>query len=446
MSPIASSLARRLGGELPPSPRHPAIVQTVGGRRWPYSYLEHCQSACGDRFTLYPLDREPMVFLADPHDIRAVLTGDATELHPGAGGEVIAPLIGDRSFMLLEEDEHVWGRKTITPAFHRRTVTEQTAALSDVVERSVASWPLQQPIALHPHIRSLTLTVILRIIFSDHDTELAELHGRLVRMLTVSDSLLLQGPRLRYIPCWRGTWRRFLEQRATVDELIHRLIRLRRSDGVGERGDLLDLLLTAKNRDGSPMSEQQIRDNLMSMILAGHETTTGELAWAFQLLAHNPRVQRRLIEELDSDQDEDYLTATIHETLRRKPVFVFTIPRNVVAPIEIGGWTYRPPVQLAACTYLLHHRPELYPEPHTFRPERFMGASAQPRTWLPWGGGRKHCLGRHFAMLEVKTVLRHVLATRTVWPASSRIERPRWRSAILIPSAGGRVVLRAREG
>jgi cytochrome P450 len=386
-----------------------------------------------------------MVFLADPLDIRAVLTGDPAELHPGAGGEVIAPLIGDRSFMLLEEDEHIWGRKTINPAFHKRMVTQQTAALSDVVERAVASWPLVQPIALHPHIRSLTLTVILRIIFTDQNTTLSELHQRLVRMLTVSDSLLLQGPRLRHVPCWRGMWRRFLAQRAEVDKLIHRLVHARRSNGAGERGDLLDLLLTAANQDGSPMSEQQIRDNLMSMILAGHETTTGELAWAFQLLAHNPRVQRRLVDELDSDPDTTYLTATVHETLRRKPVFVFAIPRNVVAPIEIGGFTYRPRVQLAACTYLLHHNPDLYPQPQEFRPERFVGASAQPRTWLPWGGGRKHCLGRHFAMLEVQTVLRHVLANRTVQPASSQIERPRWRSAILVPSAGGRVVLQARE-
>jgi cytochrome P450 len=440
----SSSIAIRLKGGLPPSPRHPAIVQTVGGRRWPYSYLEHCQAMCGDRFTLYPLDREPMVFLADPQDIRAVLTGDCAELHPGAGGEVIAPLIGDRSFMLLEEDEHVSGRRAINPAFHKRMVAEQTLALSDVVERTVASWPLGRPIALHPHIRSLTLTVILRIVFSDQDTELVELHTRLVRMLTVSDSLLLQGPRLRHIPCWRGRWRRFLAERAAVDELIHRLVHVRRSAGSGDRGDLLDLLLAAENHDGSPMSEQQIRDNLMSMILAGHETTTGELAWAFQLLAHNPQVQRRLAEELDSDRDEDYLTATVHETLRRKPVFVFAIPRNVVAPIEIGGFTYRPRVQLAACTYLLHHNPDLYPQPHEFRPERFLGAYSQPRTWLPWGGGRKHCLGRHFAMLEVKTVLRHVLATRTVLRASSRIERPRWRSAILVPSNGGLVRLRAR--
>ncbi len=194
------------------------------------------------------------------------------------------------------------------------------------------------------------------------------------------------------------------------------------------------------------MSEEQIRDNLMAMILAGHETTTGELAWAFQLLAHNPEVQRRLAEELDSGTGEDYLTATVHETLRHRPVFLFAIPRAVVKPIEIGGWTYRPPAHLAACTYLMHHNPELYPNPHQFRPERFLDETQQPRTWLPWGGGRKHCLGRHFALLEVQTILRHVLSTRAVGPASRQMERPRWRSAILVPRAGGRVILSGREG
>jgi cytochrome P450 len=445
VSPIATtSLARRLKGGLPPSPRHPATVQTVGGRRWPYRYLEHCQKACGDSFTLYPLDRPPMVFLSDPQDIRAVLA-DAAELHPGAGGRVIAPLIGDRSFMLLEEQQHICGRRAINPAFHKRMVAEQSATLSAVVERAVASWPLEQAIALLPRIRALTLEVVLRIIFSDQDTMLVELHQRLARMSSVSDSLLLQGPRLRHIPLWRGMWRRFLKQRAEVDELVHRLIEARRSRDAGSHGDLLDMLLAAENHDGSPMSTSQIRDNLMSMILAGHETTTGELAWAFQLLAYNPGVQQRLIEELDCDPDTAYLTATVHETLRHKPVFVFAIPRNVVAPIEISGFTYRPPVQLAACTYLLHHKPELYPQPHEFRPERFLGSGAQTRTWLPWGGGRKHCLGRHFAMIEVQTILRHVLSTRTVLPAASQIERPRWRSAILIPGAGGQAVLRARQ-
>lgn len=265
-------------------------------------------------------------------------------------------------------------------------------------------------------------------------------------MLAVSDTLLLQGPRLRRFPGWRRVWRRFLTRRAEVDAIISQLVRDRRDSTIasGPR-DLLDMLLVAENKDTSPMPDSQIRDNLMSMLTAGHETTTGELAWAFQLLAHHPQIQERLREELVSTGGgKEYLTATVHETMRRRPVFVFTIPRQVAAPVQIGKWSYPPQVQLAACTYLLHHQPDLYPDPHAFRPERFIGAAAQSRTWLPWGGGPKHCLGRHFAMAEVKTILRHTLTTMVVSPASRQIERPRWRSAILVPAQGGRVILRRR--
>jgi cytochrome P450 len=239
-----------------------------------------------------------------------------------------------------------------------------------------------------------------------------------------------------------------VKRRAEVDEEIHDLVGRRRCEAEGQHGDLLDMLLSAQNPDGSAMSGREIRDNLMSMILAGHETTTGELAWAFQLLAYNPDVQERLIEELDSgtpDAGEEYLTATVHETLRHKPVFLFALPRMVVEPVEIGGWTYRPGIHLMGCTYLMHHNPELFPNPHRFRPERFIDEEHQPRTWLPWGGGRKHCLGRHFALMEVKAIIREVLRTRHVLPAGDRIERPRWRSAILVPHAGGRVILRERR-
>jgi hypothetical protein len=387
----------------------------------------------------------PFVFLSDPKDIQAVLTADPAELHPGAGAATIAPLIGERSFMLLEEEEHICGRRAITPAFHRRMVEGQAAIPGDVVEREVASWPLDCALALHPRVRSLTLRVILRRIFSDQDRALEPLHAQLMDMLSVTASFLLQEPKLRHLPGWRGKWRRFVKQRAAADELIYALVRERRAQEGGQTADLLDMLLLAENPDGSAMSERQIRDNLMSMILAGHETTTGELSWAFQLLAHNPHVQDRLIEEIDGGCGEEYLTATVNETLRRKPVFPFTIPRKVVKPTEIGDWTYRPPAQLAGCTYLMHHNPELYPDPHSFRPERFIEEAPRPRTWLPWGGGRKHCLGRHFALLEVRTILREVLSKRRVLPAADRIERPQWRSAILVPHAGGRVILRARR-
>jgi tetraprenyl-beta-curcumene synthase len=446
MSPIArSSILRRLKHDLPPSPPHPAIAQTVAGRWSPYGYVEHCQAACGDRFTLYPLSMPPHVFFADPKDIQTILTADAATLHPGAAGAIVSPVVGERSFMLLEEDEHLWGRRAITPAFHRRLIDTQTAVVAEVVARSVASWPLQTPVALDPHIRALTLAVILQLIFSDADIELAALHARLMPMLAVTDSLLLQGPALRHIPGWRGTWRTFVRQRAGVDEMVQRLVHERGASSVADRpGDLLDMLLAAENPDGSPMSERQVRDNLMSVILAGYETTTGQVAWAFQLLAHNPRVQSRLIEELDGDGGEEYLTATVYETLRHKPVFLFASPRQAAKPVQFGDLTCRPPVRLVACTYLMHHNPDLYPDPHTFRPERFLDP-AQSRAWLPWGGGRKHCPGRHLAILEVATILRHVLSTTAVLPASEQIERPRWRGAILVPSAGGKVVLRDRR-
>jgi cytochrome P450 len=285
----------------------------------------------------------------------------------------------------------------------------------------------------------------LRAIFSDQDSALLPLHEHVMQMLTVTVSMVLQEPKLRRLPGWHRTWSKFVEQRAEIDRLIYRLMTQRRGEGEPHRGDLLDMLLAAAQTNDPPTSDREIRDNLMSMIVAGHETTTGELAWAFQLLAHNPRVQDRLIEEIDSGADEEYLTATVHETLRRKPVFLFSIPRKVIAPVEIGGWTYRPPVHLAACTYLMHHNPELYPSPHQFRPERFIDEEQQPRTWLPWGGGRKHCLGRHFALMEVKAIIREVLSNRRVLPASERIERPRWRSAILVPRDGGRVILRERR-
>lgn len=433
---------RRRAMELPPSPKHPRIVQTLGGRWLPYGYLAHCQKTCGDRFTLYPVDMPPIVFLTDPHDIREVLTGDPVGLHPGAGAAIIAPLIGDQSFMLLEEGEHAYGRSVVSPAFHKRMVAQQTEALTGRVERAVASWPVNTPIPITSHIRSLTLEVILSLIFSESKGTLATLHERLNQMLAIGDTVLLQEPKLRYVPGWRRAWRRFMTHRRAVDRLIYGLVERRRSAG-SLQGDLLNLLLMAQDADGRGMTDEQIRDNLMSMILAGHETTTGELSWAFQLLAHNPTVQDRLVEELAADDKDEYLTATIHETMRHKPVFVFTIPREVTKPVEIGDWIYRPPVHLAACTYLMHHNPELYPEPHVFRPERFLGAAAQSRTWLPWGGGRKHCLGRHFAMLEVKAVIRQVLRTRRVLPVGERVERPRWRSAILVPSKGGRVILRA---
>jgi cytochrome P450 len=428
---------------LPPGVPLSSVVQTLIFWRWPHRYLEQCSARYGSRFTINPVGMEPMVFMSDPSDIRAIVTAPADTLHPGIGAAVIAPLVGKDSFMLIEEEQHMCGRKTILPAFHHKLIEGHARMVSDVVEGELETWPVDREFAIHPYLCALTLRVILKTIFGREDSRVAELHKRLLAMLSITASLALQEPQLRRLPGWHGSWRGLLAERSAVDGLMLSLIG-DRARGSPAEGGILAMLLGAENPDGSLMSTRQVRDNLMSIVLAGHETTAAELAWAFQLLVHNPRVLEKLIDELDGGDGEEYLTATIQEVLRHRPVFLFAIPRVVMRPIEIGGWTYPPKTQLLGCIYLVHHDPEIYPEPHEFRPERFLGASPSTYAWLPWGGGRKRCPGLHLAMLEMKTVLRTVLATMTVRPASSKIEHPRWRSVIVTPHAGSRVVLERR--
>jgi tetraprenyl-beta-curcumene synthase len=438
-------------GALPPGLPLPAAAQTFVIWKSPFTYLERCRHRYGSRFTINMTSHPPLVFLSDPDDIKAILTAPADVLHPGEGANTIEPLAGEESFMLCEKNEHLNGRRVILPAFHAQVVQQHAGMVAEVARREVASWPRDIPFALHPRLRALTLEVVLRTIFGASarptDRCLYALRDRLLAMLTVTGSAVFPEPLLRHGP-GRRIWERFLRARVEVDRLIYAIIEDRACAG-GCSGNLLDRLLRARNTDGSPMSLRQVRDNLMSVVLAGHETTASELAWAFQLLAHNPRVLEQLIGELDAggdgDAGEEYLTATIQEVLRHRPVFLFTIPRAVKRPIALGGWTYHPPAQLLGCIYLLHHDPTIYPEPQEFRPERFLGTGPSGYTWLPWGGGRKRCPGLHLAMLEMKTVLRTVLASMTVRPASSKIEQPRWRSVIVTPRAGSRVVLHPRR-
>jgi cytochrome P450 len=439
---------RAARGTLPPGLPLPRAAQTFAIWKSPFTYLERCRRRYGSRFTTNMTSHPPLVFLSDLDDIKAMLAAPAEVLHPGEGSDTIEPLVGEESFMLREEEEHLNGRKIILPPFHAKVVAKHAELVAEIVRREVASWPRGIPFALHPRLRALTLETVLRTIVGASgrltDDRLHVLRDRLLAMLSVTGSAVFPEPLLRHGP-GRGIWARFLRERAEVDELIYAIIedRARQQDG---RGDALGMLLAAHNTDGSAMSPRQVRDNLMSIVLAGHETTASELAWAFQLLAHNPRVLERLIDEIDRDAGEEYLTATVQEVLRHRPVFLFSIPRAVKQPIEIGGWTYRPPTQLLGCIYLVHHDAELYPEPHEFRPERFLEASPSTYTWLPWGGGRKRCPGLHLAMLEMKTVLRTVLQTMTIRPAAAKMEHPRWRSVIVTPHAGSRVVLQRRRG
>ena len=427
----------------PPSPALPSALQTLAFWRHPHAYLEWCRRRYGRRFTVNAVGMPPMVFMSDPADIKAIVGAPANVLHPGAGGRAIVPLVGEGSFMLAEEEEHLSGRRTILPAFHHRRISEHAGMVREIATREVAKWPRGTSFASHPYLRALTLRVILQTIFGGEEARLRELHRRLLAMFAVTRSLVLQEPPLRRLPGWRGIWRSFLAERAAVDDIIAQLIEEEAHSGARDSG-LLSMLLGGEHPDNDQSTIRQIRDTIVSVILAGHETTASELAWAFQLLAHDPVATGRLVDDLDAG-GECYLTATIQEVLRHRPVFLFTIPRVVRLPFEIAGTTYRPPVQLLGAIHLMQHDPSLYPEPHRFRPERFLDAPPRPEVWLPWGGGRKRCPGHHLAMLEMRTVLETVLDNFELVPVGEKIETARWRSVIVTPGRGSRIMLRKRQ-
>lgn len=450
---------------LPDGPSWSSVAQTAAIWLQPFGALQRFRSQYGSRFTLRPSTHPPLIFVSDPEEMASVLAAPEAALCPAEGARTVSPIVGLRSFMLSTGHEHRTGRKVVATAFSARVVQRHEQMVREVVERALSNWPRDSALALHPRLRVLTLEVLLRTITGQFhgplDSELRLLRERVLDMLDITTRRVFVEPRLRRGP-GATSWQDFVRRRAEVDELLYALIDARlkaRPAGDGASAgrpvrhacaanepteDLIGMLAVQRNADGSPVTPKQIRDNLMSVILAGHETTASQLAWAFQLLAHNPRVQRAVVAETRQGATDSYLTATVQEVLRRRCVFVFAIPRAVLAPVQAGGWSYTAPAHLLPCTYLLHHDPRIYADPQTFRPERFLEEPPGPSTWLPWGGGRKRCPGLNLALLEMKVVLRAVLARVVVEPAARSIERPRWRAVIVAPHAGSRVVLRAR--
>jgi cytochrome P450 len=429
---------------LPPGPRQPAAIQTIGWWSRPVSFLERCRARYGKRFTIRLLSTPPFVMLSDPDELKQLFTAAPEVLHPGEGARILEPVVGKNSVILLDEREHLEQRKLMLPAFHGEQMERLAGLMSEVAERQAASWPRDEAIALHPRLQALTMEVILRAVFGlEEGDRLDDLRSRLTQILAVGSGPTGMLPFLQLNLGNRTPWARFLRLRDEADRLIFELIEERRDDQ-SDRDDILSMLLAARHEDGSPMSPQELRDELMTLLVAGHETTASELAWAFERLAREPAVVARLVEEIDGDAGDAYLTATVQETLRRRPVLPNAAPRLVKQPVEIGGWEYPAGVCVIANSYLVQHDPEIYPEPYEFRPERFLHEAPGTYTWIPFGGGRRRCLGASFAMLEMKLVLRSVLAQSEVRSGIHGLELSRRRSITLSPGRGATTVLRDR--
>jgi cytochrome P450 len=432
--------------QLPPGPRTPAAIQTLGQWSRPTAYLERCRARYGPRFTLRTLGQPPFVVISTPDEIKEMFMASPEVLHPGEGARILKPIVGSNSVILLDEGPHLEQRKLMLPAFQGERMQRLTGMMEELIEREVSSWPLEQPLALHPHLQNLTLEIILRAVFGlEQGADLEELRTLLTEILAFGESPLSLIPFAHRTYAGRGPYAGLQRARARADELIFELIEQRRA-GEGEGDDVLAMLLGARHEDGSPMSPSELRDELMTALVAGHETTASQLAWGFERLVREPRVLASLAEELDGDSDEEYLTATIQEIMRRRPVLINAEPRLVKQPIEIGGFAYPPGVILFANAYLVHHDPQIYPEPYAFRPERFLENPPGTYTWIPFGGGRRRCLGANFALLEMKLVLRTVLRRVEPLPVSEDFERASRRGIAVSPAHGAQVILRERRG
>ena len=453
-------------GKLPPGPRAPSALQTIGWWTRPISFLERNRARFGKRFTIRLLGGPPFVMLSDPADVKQVYTAPPDVLHPGEGARILAPVVGDNSVILLDEDAHLEQRKLMLPAFHGEKMQALSGLMREVSEREAESWPRGVPVPLHPRLQGLTLEIILRAVFGlDPGPRLDGLRERLTRILEMGSTPMMMLPFLQRSLGGHGPWARFARLREESDALIYELIEeRRREDEVGpsgqrghatlgggaassisERNDVLSMLLGARHEDGSPMSDLELRDELMTLLVAGHETTASELAWAFERLARSPAVLARLTAEIDSGETDDYLTATVYETLRRRPVLPNTAPRLVKQPVTIGGWDYPPGVCVVANAYLVHHDPGIYPDPYAFRPERFLDETPGTYTWIPFGGGRRRCLGASFAQLEMKIVLRAILSRCELRPGIDGPEVSRRRAITVSPNRRALTVLGDRQ-
>lgn len=433
--------------KLPPGPRAPSPVQSLGWWARPVSFIERARARYGNTFTVRLTAQEPFVMLSDPADIKAVFTADPEVLRPGEGARILEPIVGPTSILLLDGERHMNQRKLVLPAFHGNRMEALRGVVTEVADREIDRWPRDRAQPLHPHLQQLTLAAIMRAVFGLGEGERFDrLTSLLTDMLEFGTSPLSLLPPLQRDSLPFGTWRTFVATRAETDREIYSLIAERRAaDDAGEGDDVLSTLLLAEHEDGEPMSDEEIRDELLTLLVAGHETTATELAWAFERLVRTPDVLAKLVAEIDAGRDE-YVRATITETLRRRPVLLIAQPRRVVETFELGDYTYEPGVHLAANAYLVQHDPEIYPEPYAFRPERFLDEKPGTYTWIPFGGGRRRCIGASFALLEMEIVLKALLSRTELRSAGDGLEFSMRRAITVSPSEGARAVLRERTG
>jgi cytochrome P450 family 135 len=418
---------------LPPGPTEPRLAQMMQWISRPMAFATKQRDRYGDAFTAN-IDGHPWVMLGDPEDVRTVFTAGPQRTNAGEANAVLRPTLGSHSLLLLDGEEHLRQRKLMLPAFHGERIERYREIMRDATERAVASWRSGEPFALRPHTQAITFEVIVRAVFGVDDVGAMErLREPLRRMLDWAGNpapLLLVavvGPENPVVR--RVIARRYLEP---VDRELYALIAARRkAPDLAEREDVLSTLLLARDEDGEPMSDVELRDELLTLLVAGHETTATSLAWAVERLVRHPGALDRVA------TDAEYADAGVKETLRLRPVVAIVL-RRLLEPLEVAGRELPAGTTVAPCILLVHRREDLYPEPDAFRPERFLREPPGTYSWIPFGGGVRRCLGAAFAQVEMQVVL-ETIARSARLEAVGEPEEVRRRGVTLVPARGGQV-------
>jgi cytochrome P450 len=422
-------------------------LQTVGWIARTGPFLERCRRRYGDVFTMRIAQEGTWVMLANPEHVRQVFTGDPKVFHAGEANAILRPVVGDNSVLLLDERPHMAQRKLLLPPFHGERMQRYGELMRDVAEQEIERWPHGEALQLWPRMQAVTLEVIMRAVFGMEEGERLDRLRQALRLSldwatrpTQMAALALLGPdRVAGLPWFQDRFR-------DVDALIYDEIRERRADeDLEQRDDIMSLLLQARHEDGSPMSDEELRDELMTLLVAGHETTATALAWGIERLVRHPDKLERLRDEALAGGDE-YVDAVAKETLRLRPVIPIVV-RRLTEPVELGGYTIPAGWKVAPCIYLMHRHASIYdPDPTAFRPERFLEQPAGTYTWIPFGGGIRRCIGASFAVVEMKTVLAAIARTVELRPARPEREHVIRRAITLTPNRGAEVIAGGRLG
>lgn len=429
---------------LPPGPRQPSVVQLVEFARRPLAWLEACERRYGDPWTARLPGHGTFVFASAPGLIKQILTDDGELLQAGKANVMLEPLVGRHSVMLLDGAPHLRQRRLLSPPMRGERMQAYAQLIADIAAAEVARMPRDRRFALNDHMQAITLDVILRAVFGiEEGAQMGALRQLIIEVLEPPPALLIFIPP-KYLDVPLSPFRTFLRRRAALARALREVVAVRRRAAAGGT-DILSLLLGARDEEGQPMSDDELVDELITMLVAGHETTATALSWAFACMLEHPAALSRLRDEVAGTAGDPaalaalpYLDAVIKETLRLRPI-VPDVVRRLERPMRFAGFDLPAGVHLAPCIHLAHRRAEVYPDPEQFRPERFLDLRPDPYAWLPFGGGIRRCLGMAFALYEMKIVIGVVLARLRLEldrPGTVRVIR---RSVTLAPEGGTRV-------